>query len=399
MSPAPTITKTVTDAPKPKSAPAQQAVIPFTRASRKKSRLVTQTVSTTLNTSVQALSAIQVPAGGFLRNLKLSVVGTTSGNSANVAYKNDAPFNVLQQISMLSPNGDTLINVIDGFSLYVLNKYGAFATGRRDPLGNPSYSALTGTGGTGGSFAFEVTVPVEVDSRDAFTTLQNMAANQSFLLNLSLNSTTLLYATAPTTAPVVVVTITMEYWSAPSPTNADGIMQASFPIGNGSVSLIQTQTPSIVASTQQNIQLLNVGNTIRFVIYILRDSSGVRDETDFPSVTNHYLNNDPLFYKTKTQWRNQMSQEYGFQAGITATPTLNSLDNGVYVLTDFMNDGSSGDSKVDGSSNRDLFLVTGSSTAFNFEAVSWGASASSLLVIQNVIRPISAQALYAPQFI
>ncbi len=395
MSTIPTVggVKTATPA---SARPAQ--VIPFTRASRKKSRLVLQTASITLNTTVQAVPALQIPAGGFLKRLKLTVTGTTSGNSASAAFRADAPFNLLQQISLLSPNGDTLINVIDGFSLYVINKYGAIGTGRFDPLGNPGYSAVTGTGATGGSFAFEVHVPIETDSRDAFTALQNMAANQSYLLQFSLNTLALVYSTAPTTAPAVVITVVMEYWAAPAPTNADGVMQASFPVGNGSVSLLQTQTPAIVAGSQQNIQLVNVGNVIRTVFLILRDASGVRDEADFPTVSNWYLNNDPLYYKTKAQWRNEMAQQYDYDAGVTAAPTLNSLDNGVFVLVDFMNDGSSGDYNVDGASNRDLLLVTESSTAFNYEAVSWGASASTLFVVEHVIRPISAAALYSPQF-
>lgn len=373
-------------------------VIPFTRASRKKSRLVLQTAGVLLNAGVQAVPALQVPAGGFLKRLKLTIVGTTAANAAAVAFNNDAPFNLLQQISLLSPNGDTLINVIDGFTLYVINKYGAIGTGKYDPLANPGYSAVTGAGATGGSFSFELSIPVETDSRDAFTALQNMAANQSYLLQFSYNSTTAIYATPPTTAPTVVSTIVMEYWAAPAPTNSDGVMQASFPIGNGSVSLLQTQTPAIVAGSQQNIQLVNVGNVVRAVFLILRTAAGVRDEVDWPTVSNWYLNNDPLYYKTKPQWRNEMAQQYQLFAGLTATPTINALDNGVFVLTDFMNDGGTGDYLVQGGANRDLLLVTESSTAFNYEAVSWGATASSLFVVEHVIRPISAAALYAPQF-
>jgi hypothetical protein len=374
-------------------------VIPFTRAARKKSRLAAQPASIVLSANVQAFAPIQLPAAGFLRKLRISVVGTTAANAAAVTFTADAPFNLLQQIQVLSPNGDTIINTIDGFSLYCINKYGAHATGKVDPLANPSFSMVTGVGaGVGGSFAFEVTIPFETDSRDAFTALQNMAANQSYLLQLSLNNLVAIYGVAPTTAPTVAVTITMDYWSAPAPFNADGIMQASFPIGNGSVSLIQTQTPAIVAASQQNIQLVNVGNVIRYVILILRTAGGVRTETDWPNVTNWYLNNDPLYYKLKTQWRNQMAQEYPFSAGVTAAPTLNAIDQGVFVLVDFMNDGGSGDAQVDGASNRDLYLVTASSTAFNVEAVNWGAAAGQLFVIQHVIRPISAGALYAPQF-
>ena len=396
MSVLPTASNSRSAVPQSTKAPVQ--VIPFTRASRKKSRLVLQTAAVTLNTTVQAVPALQIPAGGFLKRLKLSIVATTSANAATVVFNPDAPFNLLQQISLLSPNGDTLINVIDGFSLYVINKYGAIGTGKYDPLANPGYSAVAGAGATGGSFSYEAVIPVETDSRDAFTALQNMAANQSYLLQFYYNTLALIYATAPTTAPAVTVTIVMEYWAAPAPTNADGVMQASFPVGNGSVSLLQTQTPPIVAGSQQNIQLVNVGNVIRAVFLILRTAGGVRTEVDWPTVSNWYLNNDPLYYKTKTQWKNAMAQNYGYFAGTAVAPTLNALDAGVFVLYDFMNDGGTGDYVVQGGSNRDLYLVTESSTAFNYEAVSWGASASTLFVIEHVIRPISAQALYAPQF-
>ena len=182
------------------------------------------------------------------------------------------------------------------------------------------------------------------------------------------------------------------YWSAPAPQNAAGDLQATFPPGNGSVSLIQTQQPPITASTQQNIQLLNVGNTIRFILLILRDNAGVRSEAGWPNVANIYVNGDPWYYLTKTQWRTRMAYDYPFGAGVAGSPTLNSLDNGVFVFTEFMNDGASGAEQVDAASNRNLYLVTGSGTALNFEAVSWGAAAFSLLIVENVIRPSSPAA-------
>jgi hypothetical protein len=398
MSPAPTLGKSAAAPTSNSSAPV--AVIPFTRASRKKSRLSGQYGPIIVNTTVQAIAPIQLPAAGYLRRLKVTVTGVTAANAAAVAFQPDAPFNVLQQISLLSANGDTLISTIDGFSLAMLNKYGAFSTGRYDPVADPSYAVTSGVGGgLGGSFSFNLSIPIELDSRDAFCALQNMAANQSFLLQLSLNSLAGIYATAPTTAPAVTITAVMEYWSAPGTANANGDPQATAPAGLGSVSLIQTQTPPIAPSTQQNIQLLNVGNTIRFPMFILRTATGVRTEADWPNVTNFYVNGDPWYYKTKPQWRSEMAQQYDYTAGLAASPTLNTLDNGVFVLTDFMNDGSSGAGNVDASANRNEFLVTGPGTAFNVEAVSWGASAASLLVIENVIRPASPAAMYQPNWI
>jgi hypothetical protein len=396
LSPAPTLAQRTA----PQQGGSRQApvpVIPFTRASRKKSRLAGQFGPTTLNTSTQALSPIQLPAAGFIRRIRLTVTGTAAGNSAAVAFNADGPFNVLQQISVLSANGDSLISPIDGFTLYVLNKYGCLGSGKYDPVGMPNYSVTTGTGSTGGSFQFELSIPFEVDTRDAFCALQNMAANQSFLLQLSYNSIANLYTTAPTAAPTVSITAVMEYWSAPAANTASGEVQATFPPGNGSVSLIQTQTPSINASTTQNIQLLNVGNTVRLPIFILRNSSGVRTETDWPNTTSLYVNNDPWLYKTKPQWRQDMARDYNITGGLSATPALNTLDNGVFVLSEFINDGSAGDHVAQASSNRNLWLVTGSATALNIEATTaWGASASQLLCVQNTIRPSSPLAMYLP---
>jgi len=378
---------------------APAAVIPFTRASRKKSRLLGQFGPVTLNTGQQSLPIIQAGVGGYLRKLRLLVTGTSTGNSAAVAFQPDAPFNILQNITFTSPNGDSIISILDGFALYALNKYGAFSTGAVDPVADPSFVATTGTTGAGGSFQFVIDIPLELDARDAFCALQNMAANQQFQLQLSLNSIAQVYSTAPTAAPQVTITAVMEYWSAPAATNTDGNVQATAPIGDGSVSLIQTQSPALVPNAQQNIQLLNVGNVIRNTVFILRNSSGVRTETDWPGVTNFYVNNDLWYRKDKALWRTQMAREYGFKAAPTASPTAGALDNGVYVLTDFMNDGSGGgDAVVQGAQNRDLWLVTGPGTAFNVEAQNWGSGASGLQVVQSIVKPSSPQALYAPHW-
>lgn len=380
-------------------APAAAPVIPFTRASRKKRRLAGSFGPITLNTGIQALAPIQLPAAGYLRFLRLEVTIASAGNSAAVAWKNDAPFSVLQNISMLSANGDSLISLIDGFVLYVLNKYGAFSSGTIDPVADPNFTQVAGSGATGGSSHFNVRIPVEVDARDAFCALQNMAANQSFLLQMSLNSLANMYSVLPTVAPTVTIRVIMEYWSAPAAQNGDQIAQATAPPANGSVSLIQTQTPPINPGAFQNIPLVNIGNTIRTNIMILRDAGGVRTEVDWPDVFNVYVNNDPWYYNTRNNWRAEMAAQYDLIGGMSATPAATKIDNGVFVVTDYINDGASGDGVVNGASNRNLLLVTGSATAYNIEAANWGAAASSLLIVTNTIRPRDPSAVYAPSLI
>lgn len=370
--------------------------IPFTRAARKKSRLIGTVGPTALGAAAAQLAPIQVPANGYLRKLVLDVTGTTAGNAAAVAFANDAPFNVIQQLIFSAANGDSIINSVDGFVLFVLNKYGGFSSQGRDPMRDPTFSKTTGGGATGGSFHFQLDVPVEFDSRDGAGALTNMAANQSFLLQMFLNASASLYTTAPTNPPSITITITAEYWAAPAAQNAQGIPQATAPITNGLVSLIQTQTPPIVPSTDQTIPLTNVGNTIRMLFFILRTAAGVRTETDWPNIMQISVNNDVWNFKTKNNWRDNMADEYNLFGGLSAAPIAGGLDNGVFVLTDYVNDGSSGDTLVSGASNRDLMLVTNSGTALNIEAQNWGATAGSLLVVTNSLRVPDASAFYHP---
>jgi hypothetical protein len=404
MSPAPTVGRPAQSAGNPAantgSAKAPVAVVPFTRAARKKSMNVGVYGPVTLNTGVNAQPVIPVPAAGYLRWLEITVTGTTAGNAATVAFNADGPFNVLQQISFAAANGDSIISPIDGFSLYLINKSGAFSCGFYDPVADPSYSLTVGAGATGGSFQFVLRVPLEIDSRDGLGALENMAANQAYQFQYSLNNLANLYTVAPTSAPTVTVAITEHYWNAPAPANLAGAPQAQAPNGNGTVSLIQTQSPSITANSTQTIPLLNVGNTVRWIMFVLRNNSGVRVEADFPAISKIIVNNDTWYYKRKEQWRSQLAKDYLLRAGITASPTAGAQDNGVFILDDFINDGAPGAAFANASSNRNLWMVTNSATSLQFDATTaWGANGYSLQVIQNNIRPSDPAALYGPSWI
>ena len=399
MASAPTITRP--------SAPRQQGgqsatatpVIPFTRASRKKTRNG-GVITVVFAAGQQALAPVQIPAAGYLRNIRLQVTCVTAGNAAATAFNADAPFNALQAVSLLAANGDSIISPLDGFALAMVNKYGCFNSQLNDPLADPGFSVTTGAGATGGSFNFNTRIPCEIDARDGLCALPNMAANQSFLLQMSLAPSATVYSVAPTAAGTVTITIVLEYWAAPSDTNAMGNPQAIAPPANGSVSLLQIQNPVIAASTDQTFQLLNVGNTIRWIMFILRTAPGVRTEADWPNVFNLFVQNDPWHFKTKNNWRQQMNQVYGLgqsaTIGPTATPTKGALDNGVFVLTDFMEDGCAGDNFATSASNRNQWLVTNSAAALTCEAANWGAAAGQLLVITNSVRVSDPAALYQP---
>lgn len=373
-------------------------VIPFTRAARKKRRKIGDYGPYAISTTQFQIPTIQVPANGFLRKIIFDFVGVESGtNAATVAFKNDGPFSSIALIGATDAAGGTIRTNVDGFAWYCDQKYGAYShTKAVDPVRDPNYSKVTGSGATGGSFHFQMEMPFEFDSRDGAGSLANMAANQSYNIDMILNTIANIYSTGPTNAVNLTIHVTAEYWAPPAAQNLQGVPQATEPICNNLVNLLQVQTPPITASTDQTIQVTTVGNTIRHMIFILRDSSGVRTSADWPSTFSFEVNNDKWDYKTTNNWLRQLQENYGLTAGVATSPTLNSLDTGVFVYTDFFNDGSAGDEVVQGSSNRDLMLVTGSGTAINIEANQWGASASSLQVLVNALRVPDATAFYHP---
>ena len=377
-------------------------VIPFIRAARKKSALVAQFISGALAANVTNVNPSQIVAAGYLKRLKVTVSAVTSANAAAVTFNADGPFNVLTQIFFNQPNGAALIQPVEGFDLYAINKYGAHNTNSFDPLSDPGYFVTTGAVATGGSFTFSLYIPCEVDDRDGLGALANMAANQSYLFQYSLNTLASIYGVVPTTGPVVTVTTVMEYYAAPqamTPQTATTPAQPQqvAPTPNGSLSLIQIQNPLISTGAPQKLQILNMGNVVRYFIFILRTPAGVRTEVDWPTAVNIKYLGDVMFYKTRLQWNLTMATAYRYFGGKTAAPTLNALDNGVFVLTDFMNSGGQGNNTVSGASNRDLYLPTNSATLLEFEALTaWGAAAGLLKIIQNCINPANAASIYHP---
>ena len=394
--PAPTLgSKTVTPA-KPGAAKAPAVIIPFTRAARKKSKIfLSETV--TLSGAVQQLAPILIPAGGYLRRIEMEVVAVAAGNTAAVAFNNDGPFAMFNAIGVQSASGDTIHPNMSGFTWSRLQKYGAFSSnGANAPESDPTYSVITGAVAAGGSFTFSQDVPFEFDERDGSGSLPNMASNQQFQLNVAIGSLTQIYSVAPTAAPTVTITFTMHYWAMPAAVNAAGIAQQTAPPTNNLLMITQSSQPAITPSSDQVIQSVNVGNAIRFIYFELRTAAGVRTDADWPNAFNLLVNNDIWMAKRKIGWKRQLGKDYALTGASNAVPTAGALDNGVFVLDDFINSGSQGNI-ASGSSNRDLPLVTNSATALDFEFNQFGAAASQLIIVTCSLRIPDPAAFYAPK--
>jgi len=374
--------------------PAAAAAIPFTRGST----LATM-ADAKLTLAAGSTTQIQLQTNAFLESVILDFAMTTSGNSATVAFANDAPFNVISQIKLDDPAGQSIVAPITGFQLFTLNKYLPDTDCDFDPCRDPNYSVTTGSGATGGSFSFRLVVPIEYRRRDALGALNNSAANQRYLLTIttiaSYVGTTGIYTTAPTTAGTLTVNTYQQYWTSPPSqivTSTGASPVQSTPAGLGTVAFVRYERHNEVSGGgSPQIQLNNVGDYISDIIWTLRNSSNVRDATDWPTEFDFWINDFQVRADTANDWQRGMSRFFGYYGAATATPTAGSLDNGVYVSYFWQ-------SLFDTSSNfgpANQLLPTDATTKLQVRGSTWGSSASYLEVLTRMIRPVSGSALFA----
>jgi hypothetical protein len=406
------------------SSPGAAAAIPFTRGS---SLATMQDYSGAITTG-QTLQ-IQLQTNAFLENIVLDVSGQTVSNAATVAYVSDGPFAVIQSIKLDDPAGQSIIAPITGFQLYCLNKYLPDTDCFFDALKDPEFQCVSGAGtpastSNGGSFNFRLVIPVEIRRRDAFGALNNSAANTRYLLTITAAAfgsvgTSNLYATLPTTTPVVTLSVFQQYWTSPPSaivTSQGSVGVQVAPPGLGSVGFVRFEQHSEVSGggTPQ-IQLNNVGDYIEQIQWTLRttNNNSGRDPTtvvasvagtsvgsggtpgaNWPTSFQFWVNDFETHYLQQNEWARWMQRFFGYSGAygnITATQSAGVLDAGVWIM--FMFHGLF--DRVDNYAPAGQFLATDATTKLQVRGSNFGTSAGVLQVVTRNIRPVSGAALFS----
>lgn len=384
------------------ASPSAAAQIPFTRGSA----LATMQDASGTFTAGQPVQ-VTLQTNSFLESLVIDVTGTTTGNTATVAFANDGPFSMFSSITLNDPANQAIITPITGYQLYVLNKYLPDTDCFYDPCRDPNYLASTGTGGSasnGGSFSFRLVIPIESRRRDAFGALLNSAANTRYLLTLtpiaSFTGTTApaaIYSTAPSNAPTITYAITQQYWTSPPSviTTTTGSVQVQItPPGLGSVSFVRFETHvEVSGGGTPQVQLNNVGDYIELIIFTLRSSASppVRDVADWPSPFQFWVNDFQTQNLSLNVWQRALSRFFGLISGSSLKPTAGALDQGVFplwlqvALFD----------KVENYAPPSQWLATDATTKLQIRGSTFGTSAGQLEVLTRNVRPVSGPALFS----
>jgi hypothetical protein len=256
----------------------QQArpMVPFIRASARHIEAPFYDQTFTQNANLQDLGVIEIPAYGYVRNLIFYVNCITAANAATVTFNEDSPWTVLQNIQFNEPNGAQIVQVNDGYELYLIDKWSGFMGPglSNDHRADPNYSQVVGGGGTGGSYSFMLRVPVELDLRSGLGSLPNQAANATFRIRAAIAPLSVVYGTSPTTGGAVRVRIMAETWDQPEVSSGGATNQVTPPAMN-TTAFWSRQVYNVGSGGSQTVRLTRVGNYLRNQIFILRSGTTV----------------------------------------------------------------------------------------------------------------------------
>ncbi len=361
-------------APAEQNRQAAQAVAqnPFTRAAREVIEPFGDRSTPLLAASIQQIADVEVPSFGFLRNLLVLVTATGgAAGAAVVAAREDAPWNVLTDIQLTDVNGRPLTGPLNGFDLFLKEKWLPGSAFDSNPANSPAFAAVDANG----NFSFLLRIPVEVAIRDGLGALPNQNASSEYRISYSIAPASDVYSVAPATAlPTIRTRFFLESWSPADPADPRGVPNMVEPPAVGTTQHVVKSTPVIQAG-EQRIRFTRVGNMIRGLILVLRNNANPRLRTtvDFPDQFRIEFDSKNLVVAHRDVLRHYMRERSGYAP-----------DTGV-IVWDFAHD-------LDGHTGnemRDQWLPTTQATRLELVG-NFGAAAGKLDIITNDVAPSGA---------
>ena len=212
---------------------------------------------------------------GYLANLWIKLK-TSGGVAGSGAFTADAPYNTLATFRFLDPNGHAIIDT-DGYGLYLLNKYGA-----RYYLGDPKLLPNANISGVV-TYQYDYLIPLQINPELGIGCIPNMDSSGPYRIQAIGNTQAAIYSVVTgLTSPLVSLTVGGEFLSLPDQkSRVNGAPQMIAPPGLDKgyaiVGEYTKQTYSIQSGGGvQTIRLTRVGNIIRQLFLVVRNSSSAR---------------------------------------------------------------------------------------------------------------------------
>lgn len=322
-----------------------------------------------------------VEPNGWLRGLWFLFECVTASNSANVAYVADGPFSAISKITFKDVGNREVFGPLTGYEWLTIMKYGGyFEVG--DPRSDITYSAITGTGATGGSFTIVMYLPLEIVQRDALGDLENKSSSSSFKVELVLAASTSIYSTSPTTLGTVRLRIALDGYTEPDSADGFGRPLSQAPPAAGTMQYWTSEDDSKSAGSATYLVQNGLGYSIRNLIFRLIDSNSTRSQgdSDWPDPLTLSFGKIQLFQRYKTLWNSKLGKAYG----LTSTNTDSSLGRELGVFPVWFNQDFGFNP---GAELRNGYLVTKPGNVLKWSGTIGGSGSHTLYTLVNYIIP------------
>jgi hypothetical protein len=367
-------------------APQSASVVRFVRGSGKGKYKFYSKSGLTLTSATQDLGPIDVKAYDYMRSILITLTTTANGGATGTAQA-DAPFNMFTNMSVTQPNGQTMYQVSSGFHAAMIQKYGYYRQ-YGDPRQDPAFAV------NGSSATFAIRIPFELDLRDALGSLPNKDAAAPFQLGLTLNTLTNVFGSGQGTSPTFTVEAWLEAYDQPPTTLNGQPVQTTPPNMN---TLQRWTEQNITMSTGQfDARVRKLGNYLRLLIPIMKNSSGVRltsNSTGWADPVQLVLDEDVKDNISLADWQRRIWEFWGYggvfpgtattggtsSTGVVAADTPGGQDSGVFPIQYFAD-------TRDITENTDFYLPTIESEDYLLRG-SWGSSVSKLVMLVDEVLP------------
>ena len=340
--------------------------------------------------AAQKLGTFKISPNGWLSGIFCLFEMSVTGQATNsVSYSKDNPFSVIQKVTFRDLGNREIFGPLTGYEWFTVNKWGGYfgqvlSADPRNPGG--AFTAVTGTGSTGGSFSFALWLPLEIVRRDTLGEIENKSSSSAYTLEIFIDSQANTYNQVPSVFGTLRFRANIDGYTEPEGADAQGRPNAQEPPAAGTVQYWTSEIPQAFASGFQKYNLVNgIGYALRNLVRVGYDNgTGTRATVAMVGGTSP----DPwtlTFGKIQLaqlpirMWLTKMAQYYALQ---TATAdSYASFENGVLVFPfnrDFTN--------TPGEELRNDYLITKAGNVFQFSG-SYGGSTIEHFLVNYIIAP------------
>lgn len=276
---------------------------------------------------------VKVEPDGWTRGIWFDFNMVTAGNAATVAFTADGSFAAIDTVLFRDTGGEQIFGPFGGYDWACSNKFGAYHQ-VGDPRNDPDYIVTAGAGATGGSFHFNLYLPLEVSVADALGDVENRSENSIYRVELTMAASTAVYSTPPTTLGTMTITTTQDSYTEPVAAMAlSGRPVSSAPPSPGTLQYWkQEDDSSIPASSHSTLITNGIGNGYRCIVLKLLDGSATRSggEANWPSPLEITLGTSRVRNLYSKTWRTKIARDFGL--GGATMDAAKGLENGVRLL-------------------------------------------------------------------